>query len=250
MRRSADEIGATRFHFGRKCLAIRHRLLTEFFPPIESARQESNRAHGFFERAHARPRGNDERTTEPRHVSPLCLNGVGHDDDSPNAASFDAANPNCACKPEPCADARHRQIVNEWPVPKKAPNPTDRHIGSRVRMRRKMLAMSQTRLADALGITYQQVQKNESGTNRIAATRLQQISHILRVPIAFFFEGTPEASAPRGPRGSALSIAQIDDFVASSEGLSLIGAFMRVHNADLRRKIVMLVQGIAGDDGN
>src|SRR5215469_5478503 len=55
-----------RFHFGRKCLAIRHRLLTEFFPPIESARQESNRAHGSLERAHARPRGNDERTTEPR----------------------------------------------------------------------------------------------------------------------------------------------------------------------------------------
>jgi transcriptional regulator with XRE-family HTH domain len=140
--------------------------------------------------------------------------------------------------------------VNEWPVPKKAPNSTDRHIGSRVRMRRKMLAMSQTQLADALGITYQQVQKNESGTNRIAATRLQQISHILQVPIAFFFEGTPKASAPRGPRGSALSIAQIDDFVASSEGLRLIGAFMRVHNADLRRKIVMLVQKIAGDDGD
>jgi transcriptional regulator with XRE-family HTH domain len=63
---------------------------------------------------------------------------------------------------------------------KKAPNPTDRHVGARVRMRRKMLAMSQTQLADALGITYQQVQKNESGTNRIGASRLQQISHILR----------------------------------------------------------------------
>jgi transcriptional regulator with XRE-family HTH domain len=125
---------------------------------------------------------------------------------------------------------------------KKAPNPTDRHIGTRVRMRRKMLAMSQTQLADALGITYQQVQKNEGGTNRIGASRLQQISHILQVPVAFFFEG--------GPNGSALSIAQIDDFVASSEGLRLIGAFMQVHNADLRRKIVMLVQEIAGDDGN
>ncbi len=88
---------------------------------------------------------------------------------------------------------------------KKAPNPTDRHVGARVRMRRKMLAMSQTQLADALGITYQQVQKNESGTNRIGASRLQQISHILQVPVAFFFEG--------GPNGSALSIAQIDDFV-------------------------------------
>ena len=139
--------------------------------------------------------------------------------------------------------------MNEWPVPKKAPNPTDRHIGSRVRMRRKMLAMSQTQLADALGITYQQVQKNESGTNRIGAGRLQQISHILQVPVAFFFEGGAKESAPR-VHGSTLSITQIDDFVASSEGLRLIGAFMQVHNADLRRKIVMLVQGIAGDDGN
>jgi transcriptional regulator with XRE-family HTH domain len=82
---------------------------------------------------------------------------------------------------------------------KKPPNPTDRHIGSRVRMRRKMLAMSQTQLADALGITYQQVQKNERGTNSIAATRLQQISHILQVPIAFFFERAEGISATRLP---------------------------------------------------
>jgi transcriptional regulator with XRE-family HTH domain len=131
---------------------------------------------------------------------------------------------------------------------KKAPNPTDRHIGSRVRMRRKMLAMSQTQLADALGITYQQVQKNESGTNRIGASRLQQISHILQVPVAFFFEGAPNASAPHGSDGSALSIAQIDNFVSDSNGLRLIGAFMRIDNVDLRRRIVMLVQEIAGDD--
>ena len=80
---------------------------------------------------------------------------------------------------------------------KKAPNPTDQHIGARVRMRRKMLAMSQTQLADALGITHQQVQKNEAGINRIAAGRLQQISHILQVPVAFFFEGAPCGSAAR-----------------------------------------------------
>jgi transcriptional regulator with XRE-family HTH domain len=92
---------------------------------------------------------------------------------------------------------------------KKAPNPTDRHIGSRVRMRRKMLAMSQTQLADALGITFQQVQKNESGTNRIGASRLHQISHILQVPVAFFFDGAPNASAPHGSHGSALSIARL-----------------------------------------
>src|SRR3989442_14443244 len=131
---------------------------------------------------------------------------------------------------------------------KKAPNPTDRHVGSRVRMRRKMLAMSQTQLADALGITYQQVQKNERGTNRIGASRWQQISHILQVPIAFFFEGASNASASRGPHGSELSIAQIDDFVSDPNGLRLIGAFMRIDNAELRRRIVMLVQEIAGDD--
>jgi DNA-binding XRE family transcriptional regulator len=81
---------------------------------------------------------------------------------------------------------------------KKAPNPTDRHVGSRVRMRRMMLAMSQGQLADALGITYQHVQRNENGINRIGASRLQQISHILQVPVAFFFEGAPNASAAHG----------------------------------------------------
>src|SRR5262245_6270884 len=76
------------------------------------------------------------------------------------------------------------------PLPrKKAPSPIDHHVGSRVRMRRIMLAMSQEQLAEALGITYQQVQKCEKGANRIGASRLQQISHILQVPVAFFYEG-------------------------------------------------------------
>jgi transcriptional regulator with XRE-family HTH domain len=135
------------------------------------------------------------------------------------------------------------------PLPRKnVPSPTDRHVGSRVRMRRKMLAMSQEQLADALGITYQQVQKNEKGANRIGASRLQQISHILQVPVAFFFEGAPNALAPHDPSRSALSMAQIDDFISDSDGLRLIGAFTRIDNADLRRRIVMLVQEIAGDD--
>ena len=136
------------------------------------------------------------------------------------------------------------------PLPqKKAPSPIDHHFGRRVRMRRIMLAMSQEQLADALGITYQQVQKNEKGANRIAASRLQQISHILQEPVAFFFEGAPDA-APHGSHGSALSAAQIDDFVSDSDGLRLIGAFMRIDNAAVRRRIVMLVQEIAGDDVN
>jgi transcriptional regulator with XRE-family HTH domain len=135
-------------------------------------------------------------------------------------------------------------------VEKKSPNPVDKHVGSRVRMRRMMLAMSQGKLGDALGLTFQQVQKYEKGTNRIGASRLQQISHILQVPVAFFFEGAPDASVPRRSHGSALSIAHIDDFVSDSNGLRLIEAFMRIDNAALRRKIVMLVQEMAGDDGN
>src|SRR5262249_48234666 len=97
---------------------------------------------------------------------------------------------------ERSAMAAHLQLPR-----KKAPNPTDQHIGARVRMRRKMLAMSQTQLADALGITYQQVQKNETGINRIAASRLQQISHILQVPVGFLLRGRAKcSSAARLPR--------------------------------------------------
>jgi transcriptional regulator with XRE-family HTH domain len=130
---------------------------------------------------------------------------------------------------------------------KKAPNPIDQHVGSRVRMRRLMLAMSQEKLGAALGLTFQQVQKYERGANRIGASRLQQMSHILQVPVEFFFEGGPDASAPHGSNGNALSMAQIDDFVSDPDGLRLMRAFLRIDNAALRRRIVMLVQEIAGD---
>ena len=81
---------------------------------------------------------------------------------------------------------------------KKNPNPIDTFVGSRVRMRRLMVGMSQEKLADGLGITFQQVQKYEKGTNRIGASRLQQISRILQVPVSFFFEGAPHGSESHG----------------------------------------------------
>ena len=127
---------------------------------------------------------------------------------------------------------------------KKVPNLTDQHVGRRVRMRRLMLAMSQEKLAAALSLTFQQVQKYERGANRIGASRLQQLSHILQVPLEFFFEGAPNASAPH----DSLSMAQIDDFVSDPDGLRLFDAFMRIDNATLRLRIVMLLQEIAGDD--
>src|ERR1051325_8992839 len=122
---------------------------------------------------------------------------------------------------------------------KKAPNPIDKHVGSRVRMRRMMLSMSQEKLGDALGLTFQQVQKYEKGANRIGASRLQQISSILQVPVAFFFEGAPNAPGhPQDGFGEAPSPAYISDFLATSDGLALTKAFMGIKDAKLRRRIV------------
>jgi transcriptional regulator with XRE-family HTH domain len=129
----------------------------------------------------------------------------------------------------------------------KAPNPTDKHVGSRVRMRRMMLGMSQEKLGDALGLTFQQVQKYEKGTNRIGASRLQQISHILQVPVEFFFEGAPSLGPQPSGMGEAPSPSYVADFLATSDGLALTKAFMRIKEPKLRRRIVDLVQQIAGE---
>ncbi|HWL05965.1 MAG TPA: helix-turn-helix transcriptional regulator [Xanthobacteraceae bacterium] len=132
---------------------------------------------------------------------------------------------------------------------KKAPNPIDKHVGSRVRMRRMMLSMSQEKLGDALNLTFQQVQKYEKGTNRIGASRLQQISQVLQVPVAFFFEGAPALElegAASGGLQEAPSPAYVTDFLATSEGLALIKAFRRISDAKLRRRIVDLVEQMAG----
>jgi transcriptional regulator with XRE-family HTH domain len=108
--------------------------------------------------------------------------------------------------------------------------------------------MSQEKLGDALGLTFQQVQKYEKGTNRIGASRLQQISHILQVPVAFFFEGAPSLHSSADGMKEAPSPAYVSDFLATSEGLSLTKAFMRIKEPKLRRRIVDLVEEIAGDD--
>ena len=130
---------------------------------------------------------------------------------------------------------------------KKAPNPIDKHVGSRVRMRRMMLSLSQEKLGGALGLTFQQVQKYEKGTNRIGASRLQQISHILQVPVAFFFEGAPTAPPSEGT-SEAPSPSYVSEFLATSDGLALTKAFMEIKEPKLRRRIVDLVEEIASRD--
>ena len=131
-------------------------------------------------------------------------------------------------------------------MPRGVLDPVDKHVGSRLRMRRLMLDMSQTDIADALGLTFQQVQKYEKGTNRIGASRLQHISQILQVPVPFFFEGGPAAPGP-GPaaRETAVSASYVTDFLATSDGLSLVKAFMLIKDPKLRRAIVRLVEEIA-----
>jgi transcriptional regulator with XRE-family HTH domain len=131
---------------------------------------------------------------------------------------------------------------------KKAPNPVDKHVGSRVRMRRKMLGVSQEKLGDGLGLTFQQVQKYEKGTNRIGASRLQHISHILQVPVPFFFDGAPHLPGQRKGIGDTPSHAYVSEFLATTYRLAPTKAFMRIKEPRLRRRIVDLVEEIAGHD--
>ena len=133
-------------------------------------------------------------------------------------------------------------------VSKKAPNPIDKHVGARVRMRRMMISMSQEKLGDKLGITFQQIQKYEKGTNRIGASRLQQIALVLSVPVAFFFEGAPTPDSMSSGLSEPPSPAYVSDFLATSDGLALTKAFMKVKDAKVRRRIVDLVQSIAAED--
>ena len=112
-------------------------------------------------------------------------------------------------------------------------------------MRRLMLGLSQTKLADALGLTFQQVQKYEKGVNRISASKLQHISNFLQVPIPFFFEGLPDPSNTAKPATGPAIPAHVSEFIATSDGLSLIRAYTQINRRNLREAIVALVEKLA-----
>ena len=133
-------------------------------------------------------------------------------------------------------------------MPKNGIHPTDTHVGKRVRMRRLMLDMSQTDVADALGLTFQQLQKYEKGTNRISASRLQRISEILQVPVTFFFEGAPHVRGEHHAQTDAPSPQYVSDYLATSDGLNLTKAFMQIRDPKVRRSIVNLVEQIAASE--
>ncbi len=131
-------------------------------------------------------------------------------------------------------------------APKKVPNPIDRHVGARVRMRRLLVSMSQERLGEALGITFQQIQKYEKGANRIGASRLQQIAKILGVPVEFFFDGAPSGDAALSAGfGDMPQSGFVSDFMSTSEGVQLTRAFVRIGDQQVRRRIIDLVEALA-----
>ncbi|XSG81572.1 MAG: helix-turn-helix domain-containing protein [Methyloligella sp. ZOD6] len=133
----------------------------------------------------------------------------------------------------------------------KKPNPVDAHVGSRVRLRRMLLGMSQERLGESMGLTFQQVQKYEKGVNRIGASRLFQISKILDVPVQFFFEEAPQfdGSAPTG-MAEAESETFILEFLNSREGLELNRAFVKISDPKVRKSVVDLVRSLSNQDGS
>jgi transcriptional regulator with XRE-family HTH domain len=124
---------------------------------------------------------------------------------------------------------------------KKPPSPIDIAVGRQVRMRRMMLGMSQEKLADALGMSFQQVQKYEKGSNRIGAGRLQQIANVLQVPVTAFFD---EAKVINGDSDFR---SDLQALFTTRDGLDLAKAFQKIQDAKLRRRIVDLVEQLAGE---
>ena len=131
---------------------------------------------------------------------------------------------------------------------KKVPNPIDRHVGSRVRMRRMLAGISQEKLGEALGLTFQQIQKYEKGSNRISASRLQQIAKMLDVPVSFFFDGAPSGDGPVAGFADSAATTYISDFLTTSEGVQLTKAFTRIKSGKVRRRIIDLVESIAEEE--
>ena len=129
-------------------------------------------------------------------------------------------------------------------MPKKQANPIDIQVGNRVRIRRMLIGMSQERLGDLLGLTFQQVQKYEKGVNRIGAGRLFEVSRILNVPVDFFYEGVN--AIPAG--ASEAESAPVMDFVSSGEGLQLSLAFMKIRDTKVRKRVLDLVKSLAEEE--
>ena len=135
---------------------------------------------------------------------------------------------------------------NSFSASSTKPDPIDRHVGNRIKMRRLAMNMSQTKLGHALGVTFQQIQKYETGANRISASRLQQVSEALNVPPSFFFDKIPSkgSSIEKSPQQSQETQVVIE-FMHTAEGILLNQAFARIGHPEVRKRIVDLVLALA-----
>ena len=133
---------------------------------------------------------------------------------------------------------------NKIAMPKKQANPIDIQVGNRVRIRRMLIGMSQEKLGDLLGLTFQQVQKYEKGVNRIGAGRLYEVARILNVPVDFFYEGVGD---PAGALDSEMA-PPVLEFVSSSEGLQLSLAFMKIKDSKVRKRVLDLVKSLSEEE--
>lgn len=127
------------------------------------------------------------------------------------------------------------------------PHPVDRHVGVRIRMRRKEMGVSQERLAESLGITFQQVQKYERGANRVSASKLYEIARSLSTPVSYFFEGLSDPVTSQG-FGEPASDAFVHDFLVTHEGVELAAIFPRITRGRVRRRILDLVRAMVEED--
>lgn len=130
----------------------------------------------------------------------------------------------------------------------RTPNVVDLHVGGRVRMRRKMLGVSQEALAEALKLTFQQVQKYERGANRVSAGKLYEIAKILQVPVSFFFDGLADPMSPAAENVGAETERVVTAFLNTPEGLELAEMFPKIGRGRVRRQVLDLVRAMAEDD--
>jgi transcriptional regulator with XRE-family HTH domain len=135
--------------------------------------------------------------------------------------------------------------VQQFKTAKKAPDPIDIYVGSRVRMRRLMLDMSQEKLAAAIGVSFQQIQKYEKGKNRIGSSRMQMLSSVLGVPVSFFFDGVPGNPEAASENALVKTTDYVTDFITSSEGIAIARAFSKIEDNRVKRRLVDLIEVLA-----
>jgi transcriptional regulator with XRE-family HTH domain len=142
-------------------------------------------------------------------------------------------------------------LMNDLATEIRLPNPVDLHVGARIRLRRRMQGVSQEKLADALGLTFQQVQKYERGANRVSASKLYEIAAALRAPVAYFFDGLADPTGDEldGVRVAAASEeSTVHSFLMTPEGLELAKLFPNIAPGQVRRRLLELVRSLADEE--